>query len=146
MAPKTHRFEALYLIFSSADRASEAGAACAAAVRTPEPHTPAPPPHAAEARFCCCCCCCCCAASAAVYLASCCVFLTPLVFLSFVACSYLYSEGPLWGPGPSTPHKGAWGTGALRGPSANRVMILVDLTLVLTVDLLDLAAAFSSAL
>lgn len=91
--------------------------------------------------------------TSAIYLASCCIFLTPIVFLSFAACSYLYSKAP-WAPWgaprgsiDASTSKTPWEKrGALRGPNANRLMTLADLTLSLTLDLLDLAAAFSLAL
>lgn len=83
-----------------------------------------------------------------IHLASCCVFLTPLVFLSFAGCAYVCSGAPWGAPsgGPLGLFKGPRGRGPSGGAPQNRLMILADLTLVLTLDLLDLAAAFSCAL
>ncbi|KAL8272825.1 hypothetical protein Esti_003264 [Eimeria stiedai] len=71
--------------------------------------------------------------ASSLYFASCCLFLTPVVFLAFAGCTYLQSESPR-------------GTHGLQvGSPPNSLLILADLTLLLTIDLLDLAAAFSTA-
>ncbi|OEH75275.1 hypothetical protein cyc_01941 [Cyclospora cayetanensis] len=85
---------------------------------------------------------------ASIHMVSCCVFLTPAVFLSFAAYAYLYSEASPGGP-IEPIHDRRNGVGALRdleGASANRLMTLANLTVMLTIDLLDLSATFSSAL
>ncbi|KAL8444231.1 hypothetical protein Emag_005632 [Eimeria magna] len=92
------------------------------------------PPMAAHMLMSCC-------SRSGLYFASCCLFLTPVVFLAFAGCAYLQSESP------RTVSKQQQGTRGLRvGSPPNSLLILADLTLLLTLDLLDLAAAFSTAL